>query len=228
METVKVIQKLPLGAVSNQFWGAVRVYIEKLHIINRRLCGTTNLWVGSSHEDFSRENLLESLTDILNHSYIDDSESFVLQSNSNNIEITDSHLGNDVMKKEDSKPLTHTCVSDEDSDINIELELSKLEAVKNILHKQKFRTIQEEESYLYHSIATSEKLENIGKVEFDALLSSKISQFENGQYGIPWQRVLGSVDTPLVLVCIRRLLPKHTKKFSPSLEVVLIGKAFLF
>ncbi|KAK8381150.1 hypothetical protein O3P69_008192 [Scylla paramamosain] len=40
------IEEVQVEAVPNQFWGAVKIFTEKPHVINRRICGTVNLWIG--------------------------------------------------------------------------------------------------------------------------------------------------------------------------------------
>lgn len=223
----KVIKELPLAAVPNQFWGAVRIYMEKPHILNRRLCGSTVLWVGVSHQDFPRENLLRSLNEVLNHDYIDDNfKKDSEQSGSRLINIENSEYQNVnwcvLTKDEDT--------SNDDHGISSKLELNKLEVIMKLLHKDKFRSIHEEKSNSHHNIniATCDEFENLEKEEYSESPRCKMGNLENEQQDIPWHLVLECGKTPLMIVCVRRLLPKHVNKFSPTLEVVLIGKALFF
>lgn len=64
METRTV--EMVVAAVPNQFWGAIKIFTEKPHVINRRICGTTNLWIGVCEErDYNREKVLASVLDAI-------------------------------------------------------------------------------------------------------------------------------------------------------------------
>lgn len=61
----KIVHNLPVEANSNQFWGAVRIYTEKPHIVNRRLCGIANLWIGVCHDEYSRSSLIAHMNNVM-------------------------------------------------------------------------------------------------------------------------------------------------------------------
>lgn len=59
-------EEAAVGVVPNQFWGAIKIFTEKPHVINRRICGTTNLWVGVCEErNYSRDKVLTSVLNVI-------------------------------------------------------------------------------------------------------------------------------------------------------------------
>uniref|UniRef100_A0A0P4VVC2 tRNA (uracil-O(2)-)-methyltransferase n=1 Tax=Scylla olivacea TaxID=85551 RepID=A0A0P4VVC2_SCYOL len=77
------IEEVQMEAVPNQFWGAVKIFTEKPHVINRRICGTVNLWIGVCEEDFNREELTKSLIETIESNCCD------TQNSDQNVKISD-------------------------------------------------------------------------------------------------------------------------------------------
>lgn len=65
------IEEVQVEAIPNQFWGAVKIFTEKPHVINRRICGTVNLWIGVCEEGFNRQELIESLMETIESCWCD-------------------------------------------------------------------------------------------------------------------------------------------------------------
>lgn len=61
----KIVHSLPVEANANQFWGAARIYTEKPHIVNRRLCGVANLWIGVCHDEYCRSSLISHMSNVM-------------------------------------------------------------------------------------------------------------------------------------------------------------------
>ncbi|CAL4094702.1 unnamed protein product, partial [Meganyctiphanes norvegica] len=51
-----------------QFWGAIKIYTDKSHILNRRICGTINLWCGIATEKYQYTEVLKQVQSILKNS----------------------------------------------------------------------------------------------------------------------------------------------------------------
>lgn len=52
-------------AKANKFWGAIKIFTEKPHVINRRICGVINLWIGICEEkkNYDLKKVLTSVLD---------------------------------------------------------------------------------------------------------------------------------------------------------------------
>lgn len=207
----KLIEELPLEAFPSQFWGAVKIYTEKPHIINRRICGTVNLWIGVSYENFSRENMCRSLGVVLSHDFdIEEDKNLQTQAASS----TDkSKCDYDVKNVE---TIFSTCSK---------MELAQIEGIKNILCKCGFKNMQD--------IGASDWNENVSPCETRGNEEDECKQcgefqlpsnktLKTSHLGIPWEHLLDTKT--LKIAVIRRVLPKHLKKFIPLIEVVLIDR----
>ncbi|XP_071533082.1 probable tRNA (uracil-O(2)-)-methyltransferase isoform X1 [Panulirus ornatus] len=216
----EIIEEVPLEAVPNQFWGAVKIYTEKPHIINRRICGTVNLWIGVSTDDFCRENVLKLLREVLNHDFDKELENFS----------ETPHIINDHDKNCKYVPVScytrnaevtaSSFINNQDEAADCENDVTLLPNIKKICHDQGFRTILQEnsDSSCITSACHCENLEDGEPIsEFQA---PRITNVKNIHLNIPWQHILETKTTGIAV--IRRALPKQLKKFTSVLEVVLI------
>ncbi|XP_042207028.1 probable tRNA (uracil-O(2)-)-methyltransferase [Homarus americanus] len=221
----KIIEELPLEALPGQFWGAVRIYTEKPHIINRRICGTVNLWIGISHEVFSRQNVVKSLEDkVFLHNFVDEVDKCkrtpanIYQDE--NLSECDINI-HDAIDVETPSSSTNNIL---DQDKDFEPELKQIDVIKDVLFKEGFRSIQEKSDLWCNKIVSQDKTKEVDeddncKEQSEAQLP-KTTLVKNRQLKIPWQDLL-DVNT-LRIAVIRRILPKVLKKFTPLLEVVLM------
>ncbi|XP_069165523.1 probable tRNA (uracil-O(2)-)-methyltransferase [Procambarus clarkii] len=210
----KQVEELPLEALPCQFWGAVKIYTEKPHIINRRICGAVNLWIGVTHDNFSRQRVLGFLDEILNYDVRNKVEnvhgspilSGIVYDNNNSTEVIGSKSNNADSEGADCQA-----------------ELNQIEKIKDVLCKCGLRSLQEtSNSDCSDNMCGQEKgaSEDNDLKDHDHFKFSSIANVNTRQLDIPWQQLLQ--DETLKIAVIRRVLPKQVEKFTPPLEIVLI------
>ncbi|XP_064077307.1 LOW QUALITY PROTEIN: probable tRNA (uracil-O(2)-)-methyltransferase [Macrobrachium nipponense] len=59
------IEESPFSGNREHFWGAVQIYTEKSHILNRKICGSSNIAIGFCSEDFYNDNITSEFVDRL-------------------------------------------------------------------------------------------------------------------------------------------------------------------
>lgn len=219
----EVIEELPLQAVPNQFWGAVKIYTEKPHIINRRICGTVNLWTGVCNEDFCGQNVLKSLIKVLNHDFDKELKKISETPPSINHEenckcVPVSH------STKDAELTASTFDSNQGEAADCEIDVIQVQRIKKIFYDQGFRSILGEngDSCSEMSACHCKNLDDDGHELFCKCQASRNPNIKNVHLNIPWQHLLESKT--LGVAVIRKALPKQLKKFNPVIEVVLIGK----
>lgn len=211
----KMISKTACKINTKQFWGAIKIYTDKPHILNRRICGSTNLWCGVVMGNYNYTEVLNQVQGILknskcaNHSV--KSETSVQKSDStgngneclvNKIEVDSSNVKSLINKSE-----------------KIEINLNTDDILKknnSELEKEKFKVITD--ILVSSGYISNDTLDDTTT----AVDTDNTSQEES--ISIPWWRLLEGDDCQ-GLAIIRKTLPRNLKLFATLLEVVLIDRS---
>ena len=191
---VNTIEEVQVEAVPNQFWGAVKIFTEKPHIINRRICGTANLWIGVCEENFCREKLINSLIKTIESDCCDK----LNNDEACSIEITDC--------SEIHKSKIPNCNTDKISLIQKKLEhycFKSLSSFNDDKSKNDFGELERKKS---DPETESQDM--------------KFSTCQEGKCSIPWEYLTKESNSVAV---IRKVLPKQVDKFVSAAEVILLG-----
>lgn len=181
----KIVHSLPFEANSNQFWGAARIYTEKPHIVNRRLCGIANLWIGVCQDEYCRSSLITRMRNVMK----------IRQG---------AHINScncDTKEKQVDNSESVDCEE-------------QVQTLIKILVQGGFT------STLANLAESEEEISGAGEDKGKELLSN-VSEASVGNKSIPWQKLAEVKD--LKVAIIRKVLPRQLKRYSPLLEVVVIG-----
>lgn len=197
----RVIEEIPVALSTSQFWGAVKIYTEKPHVINRRICGTADVWVGFTDDNISRETLVRRLRDFLE---------------------SDPKVG--VSGDAACSGLEPGCEETElHNDINFDRQYTEAESVYNDLRKalcsEGFREFSLES---IESRSSVQEEENEHHKLMESQSSSHLSHEK--EWKVPWQYLMEARVSGISL--IRKIIPKQLEKFIPTYEVVIMGELF--
>lgn len=201
------IEEVQVEAVPNQFWGAVKIFTEKPHVINRRICGTVNLWIGVCEQDFSREKLMNSLIEIIEADYGSKSDMQFSAGKKVNHNISD---------EADSKNTNNCSILCTNKICNCNADKTSL--IQKKLLEYCFRSLKScDNTTSQDGFDFLQMNEGVTETESQHL---NVSTCEKGKWNIPWEYLKKSSNSVAV---IRKVLPKQVDKFVPAAEVILLG-----
>lgn len=193
----KVIEEIPVALSATQFWGALKIYTEKPHVINRRICGTADVWVGFTDDNISRETLVRRLRDLLES----DPEVGV----SGDEPELHSDINSSAFSYTENVDRQHT---DAES-------VGLYDNIRKALCSEGFREFSLERIESRSSVHEEEN-------EHHKLSSSHLSHEK--EWKVPWQYLMEA--RVAVISLIRKIIPKQLEKFIPTYEVVIMGELF--
>lgn len=189
------IEELPLLGNKEQFWGAVQIYTEKSHVLNRKVCGASNLWIGISGKDYGEDNITERIINKLN------------EKNSQKGNGKDENVGN-------KSPNSQQMQGDDSCS-----ELQQIWYIKSILREEGFKCHHREE--MKKECSQAKPYLQVEKDETSCSASDvNDAVSDRNILDIPWQQIRSHQN--LIVAVIRKIIPKQLQRFVPRLEVVLL------
>lgn len=207
----KVIEEVPVALSPRQFWGAVKIYTEKPHVINRRICGTADVWVGFTDDNISRETLVQRLRDFLeSNPKVGVNGDAACSGPEPGCEQPELH--NDI----NSSALNCT--------ENFGRQYTEAESMFNDIRKALCS-----EGFREFSLESFESKSSVHEEENEPhkLTESQSSSHPSHEkeWKVPWHYLMESKVA--VISLIRKIIPKQLEKFIPTYEVVIMGELFL-
>ncbi|KAK3861311.1 hypothetical protein Pcinc_032691 [Petrolisthes cinctipes] len=218
----KVIEEVPLVLSARQFWGAVKIYTEKPHVINRRICGTVDMWVGYTNDAIFRETLVGRLKDLL------ESDTKVgvngdatcsgkepgpkePEINTNSCDLSHQHqYPISLVTKGGGCPFSNT----ENFDSQCTEAESVDDKIKKALYSEGFRELNHENIESRSSVHEENEHHKLREIQ------SSTHPSHERKWEVPWQYLLEAKVA--VISLIRRIIPKQLDKFIPTYEVVIM------
>ena len=161
-----------LSTNCEQFCNALKIHITKPHLLNRRICGSNDVWCANLNADLSNFSMNEFIIGLLQ----------IIHDKSNKETVKASEKENEFYTSEQSL---------------------KIDILKDFISNYEFL---EENSIIPPS--ERDEIDSISKENF-VKLSHIFDNYIENPNGI--------------LLLIRMILPKYTKKFTPVIEVVIAG-----
>ncbi|XP_068210125.1 probable tRNA (uracil-O(2)-)-methyltransferase isoform X2 [Palaemon carinicauda] len=190
METL--IEESPISGGREHFWGAVKIYTEKSHILNRKVCGSSNITIGFCNED----------------SYSDDIASVFIDRMSRDVRPNEMPLKCGTDNLECDKTV---CFS------NNQLDLQQIEHLRRLLQDKGFIFPYEDTKDC--SLQTQPPDNHLGEDEPCSEFKSNVT-LAKSEMSIPWHEL--SSYKKIAIAVIRKIYPKQLQKFAPQLELVLL------
>lgn len=199
------IEEVQVEAVPNQFWGAVKILTEKPHVINRRICGTVNLWIGVCEQDFNREKLINSLIEIIDTDY----------GNKNDLQASAGEkVNHNMYDKADSKKISDSSVFCTSKIFNCNGD--QISLIQKKLLEYCFKSLNSSDGATSQDGYEFLQMNGVTETESQHL---NVSTCQKEKWNIPWEYLTKSSNSVAV---IRKVLPKQIDKFVHAAEVILL------
>lgn len=249
----KMISKTVCNVNTKQFWGAVKIYTDKPHILNRRICGTSNLWCGVVTDNYHYMEVLKQVQSILKNSTcadeslicengvqkadrkevidnlngagkVNDSLVNKIENKSFNVNSTDQHNLSDIPNNDPSVINKHQKIEP-----NLAPSDDILKQSNSELEEKKIKDITEildKSGYKSNeTLGDSTTTDESSNPNEDTPNTNEDAPNPNEDaISIPWWRLLEGNECQGLAV-IRKTLPRNLKQFVPLLEVVLIDRS---
>lgn len=235
----KIISKTACNVNTKQFWGAIKIYTDKPHILNRRICGTTNLWCGVVTDNYNYTEVLNQVQTILKNSTCADEsvnhEKSVQKADKKELIDNLNGAGNvndSLVNKMEIESFNVNSTNQHNLDDihnNVTSVINKSQKIEPNLNSDDILKQNDSELEEINIKLITEVLLRSGyksnETLGDSTTTGDSSNTSNEEtISIPWWRLLEDGECQGLAV-IRKTLPRNLKLFVPLLEVVLIDRS---
>ncbi|KAK7069397.1 hypothetical protein SK128_020422, partial [Halocaridina rubra] len=143
----RFVEEQPVTANPEQFWSAVQIYTEKPHVLNRKVCGVTNLWIGYSEKHFHRNSvnkLIDRVTSFSQKVENDRQQIPVEDNSSSTVDSEQVVYLKTALLEEGFHTYLRTCNQDNQDRNNATIASYKQEHSKELLNDPESNSVKEE------------------------------------------------------------------------------------
>uniref|UniRef100_A0A6A7FTM7 Probable tRNA (uracil-O(2)-)-methyltransferase n=1 Tax=Hirondellea gigas TaxID=1518452 RepID=A0A6A7FTM7_9CRUS len=217
-----------------QFWGAVGIFVEKPHLLNRRLCGVSDIWWGAAESASGLLSLQDSdevvTTPGDNHvpsalegdSASSDQHACAQKDNCGEENVTSGSTSSQDETKEIGTNLSNEGMNCREASTAIDNLILRVELLLNGDNSPKCNHVTGTPNVAEENDGFPE--ENLVEQLKSLLKSGGLSDvsIEQGERFQPWSTLCKNLQQQQLFVVIRRAIPKQIHRFSTTIEVIFL------
>ena len=195
-----IVENLSFSGNREHFWGAVQIYTDKSHILNRKVCGSSYLHIGVCGEDRYKNELNSLIIERIAQITSPDGNDLNGCSSGDESPTKKMHLSENCQHQQQIETLLEILGE-------LGFEFKRNYDFSDPQHTQLSPVVEAEEE------STSQSLENSDRA---------VAPNSTGTLNIPWHEF--ATQKKIAVAVIRKIHPKQLQKYTPQLEVILLGK----